>query len=260
MPNKILITRDLSVAARGNSQPHIMADDSGAEYFVKFKENAQNTVKVLVNEFVAGSIAEHLGLPSPETFIAEIDPMLASTIQVNGQQISTGSHFATKRLANVYNITRPMVPYFITSCSNSDKYAPIISFDIYTFNVDRNNIGNFLIIRKGTTFEFFIIDNGHCFNFAWDENMLPQLVGLWPYNGVLAAMVTQITAASNFDAAITNIENIDNIFINNLVDDIPKDWILTANESTALKYYLKNQRQRLRQLIFNNKHLFTNWQ
>ncbi len=246
----IVFTRDLGYAGAGASQAHLMEDASGNRYFVKFKENAQLTPKILVNEFVAGRLATHLSLPCAECDVAEVDPLLASSILINGVPISTGPHFASKQIDNVYKAF--FLRSLIAQCSNKGSFPGIATFDGYTYNVDRNNDGNYLIVATTTGLHFYIIDHGHCFLANWTIAVLQLIVDKWtPPDTILRELYNEITDPPALLGAADDIGAIPDDFIANLVNQIPDDWLPDTPERDELLRYLITKRPKILDLVSN---------
>src|SRR5689334_5255881 len=96
----------MSHPGRGGSGAVIIRADDNTRYTVKFKENGQ-TLRVLVNEFVAAHIAIRLGVPTPEPVLVEVDdgflqanPFLAAKYAA---PVSSGVHFGSRIVRNLYD-------------------------------------------------------------------------------------------------------------------------------------------------------------
>ena len=57
---------------RGSSRPQLILFSDGRQYIVKFKNNPVQGTRALVNEYVAGRLAQLLGLPVPPFKIVHI--------------------------------------------------------------------------------------------------------------------------------------------------------------------------------------------
>ena len=62
---------------RGGSQAHLMRADDGHCYVVKFANNPQHP-RVLANEWLAGRLAQALGLPVPPMAMIQVPPELVA--------------------------------------------------------------------------------------------------------------------------------------------------------------------------------------
>ncbi|MBI3209870.1 MAG: hypothetical protein HYZ37_13370 [Candidatus Solibacter usitatus] len=74
---------------RGGSQAHMIVAEDGHSYVVKCKQNAQHR-RILVNEWAAGILLEHLGIPTakPEIILLN-DEFLSANSEL---KVVTGSH------------------------------------------------------------------------------------------------------------------------------------------------------------------------
>jgi len=251
----ILLTRDLAPAPSGSSGVRIMADQFGQKYFVKFKENAQ-FLKVLVNEYIAGKIAEKLGLPSPQVHIVHINPILVPEMApINQIAISEGPHFGSLELQNLYSL--PIIREVIGKCCNINQYPAIVLFDAFLYNSDRRNDGNFIVTTVGEDLKFNIIDHGFCFSQQWNAQILTEIEGQWS-DAYLPEMYETIVDRSVFDEPLAVIERLTDDFFTNLVSEIPEEWLKDPVERNALSLFLCNQRHRLRGMLAANIDKFPN--
>ena len=256
MSQNITVTRHISAAGVGGSGAQVFADANGEQYYVKYQENGQN-LRVLANEYVAGQIAKTNKLLCPDSFLITIDNLLLTTLApINGHPISSGPHFGSKRMNNLYS--GPALRSLIPKCSNISDYAGIILFDAWLYNTDRRNDGNYLILTEGSNYNFCIIDHGHCFGMNWTNVLLQTYLTEWS-NAYLDEMYALINGRVDFDAAIDEINLRDDTFISNLVDAIPTQWLSDASESAALKKYLSVKRDDMENLLNTNSAKFPNW-
>ncbi len=252
----IEITKNFGYVGRGGSQAQFMADESGKEYIVKYKENGQN-LKTLANEFIAGKIAEKLELPSPKVYLVNLHPLLVPTIPpINAVQISSGPHFGSEKLDNVYS--GPSIRALINKCINIQVFPEIILFDAALHNIDRNNDGNYILQSLTRGYNFCIIDHGHCFSNLWTVITLKGLYGLWSIS-YLEEMYSTISSRAEFDKGIQNIRDLDDSFVSNLVDETPPEWLPDPAERLAMKEYLIYQRGEIENMLLDNKKYFKKW-
>lgn len=254
---RIKIVRHLEPTERGGSRPQYMGSEDGTIYVVKFKENKQG-IKVLVNELVANGIACSLKLPCPEGVFAEINDELLriSNIEINGRQISPGLHFGILKIENSYF---PPPANLISQVDNKDVFPCIILFDILTFNCDRS-INNCVIqVKEDDRYKFFIIDHGHCFGSPkWDASLVDK-VGTWNGN-VMPEVANCIEGTDPFRIHVEKIKkSLSNELISKIVNEVPNEWEITSEERKALKAFLIGQRDRIEEIILNNKNLFPKW-
>jgi hypothetical protein len=256
MPDPINLTRHLSATIGGSSGAQIFSDSTGQQYVVKYQENGHH-IKVLSNEYIASEIAKNLEVFTPEPFIVVIDDLLLPSLKpINGQSISKGPHFGSKRIENLYE--GPATRSLIEKCNNIDKYPAIILLDVLLYNTDRRNDGNYLIVIDGNEFKFCAIDHGHCLGMNWDADLLKKYVSLWS-GEYLEEMYETITGREDFNDVLSKIDTLDNAFITTLVDSIPEAWLSNSVEIQALKDYLSQKKSTIGNELDTNKIKFTNW-
>ncbi|MGG6309766.1 HipA family kinase [Paenibacillus macerans] len=165
------------------SEPLLILGDDNERYILKNqKVSPQEEYDCMfLNEFISGQIALHLGVPTPEFAIAELDKRILE----NGPSLrfvhkfTDGVHFASKEVPNVeanleenYAILMQMKKPYITrswnkffeDISNPQDVAKIIAFDLFIANFDRyNNSGNLLIHNDFGKRKVVTIDHGHAF-------------------------------------------------------------------------------------------------
>src|SRR3954471_19730450 len=75
---------------RGGAQSHLMRCEDGHYYVVKFQNNPQHR-RVLVNEFLATTLAEGIGLPVPATRVVEVSGWLVESTQDLRMELAGGA-------------------------------------------------------------------------------------------------------------------------------------------------------------------------
>jgi len=60
---------------RGDAQSHLMLDETGRAWVVKFQNNPQH-LRILANELLGTRIAEAIGLPVPHAEVVEVSSWL----------------------------------------------------------------------------------------------------------------------------------------------------------------------------------------
>lgn len=241
----------LGGAPAGGSQSFFVKADDGIQYLVKTQGNPQG-IQTLINEVIAAQIAILIEVPTTEPVLVEID---AAFQQSAGLQPETvGLNFGSKRVIGVISgATRHLIEHV----DNIDKFAPVITSDAATENIDRDNGGNFLIVSiNGSSLEFVAIDFGHCFGHTWDETI--EALCTWCGN-VLPETCLFIRGTSPFDLAIQASRRITTIQIDSIVDSVPGTWGLSVTKAAALKKFLGARLQTVDNLLYDHKHLFPHW-
>lgn len=162
----ITLTKDIR-ALRGGSQPRLMEADDGNLYVVKFKDNPQGT-RVLVNELLAATLAERLGLPVPTTVVVELPPELSEGLffqTPHGRQpIRPGRHLGSRLVVSGLEGRRyDYLPQnFRHLIRNPKDIVGIQVFDLWTCNRDEREYVVWRYSRQ-RRYTVSFIDNGHCF-------------------------------------------------------------------------------------------------
>jgi len=65
---------------RGGAQAHLLRASDNHYYVTKFQNNSQS-IRILVNEYLATKLGLGLGLPMPEVAIIEVSEWLIKTAQ-----------------------------------------------------------------------------------------------------------------------------------------------------------------------------------
>lgn len=249
--------RHLGPAGGGGSQSQVLGTEDGVRYVVKFKENSQGK-RVLVNELIANGIARYLELPCPTGVIIEVSESFlnASKLTLPGKPVSSGLHFGTLDImdGNYQRPPRSLIP----GARNVDKFPSVLLFDILTMNHDRCNEGNFLIKPDGSVYDFYIVDQGHCFGQPnWDASIVAK-VGTWNRNA-FPEITQTIEGVEPFRGAIDKIKAMDDSLIAQIIEEVPDEWDLNTDERKALQAFILGQRNKIEDIILSHKDLFPKW-
>lgn len=254
MKKKITLTRLVRPAGMGSSGAQVMEGENGTIYFVKFMENGQ-ALKVLSNEAICGAIAIELGLPCPQYDIVSIEPALLQESKSRGlipASTTVGPHFGVVQVENAVPLASLAD---ISSATNKDMFSLAVLFDAWTYNIDRNNNGNVLMAMTPMGLTFYLIDHGHCFNCQWDKDSILRLIkdnnATWMFE-----MSKQIVSKSELNEREKFIQSVSLVEISKVVDSIPPEWGLTAEEKDSVKKYLDERRPRLGDVVSANMALF----
>jgi HipA-like kinase len=129
---------------RGGAQSQLIEADDGHYYVVKFRENPQHR-RILVNEWVAASLSEYLGLSQPAVAVVNLsDEFLKanpdSCIQLGTRKVlvSPGWHFGSRFPGNpsrtaVYDY---LPEALLESVVNRREFPGMAAFDKWTANAD----------------------------------------------------------------------------------------------------------------------------
>lgn len=212
------------------------------------------TNRILINEFICLRIAQAVGLTIPNGGICIINGNTDTDDVIDDigyDEFIEGIAFYSEKIDSVnpsiksINVVKNMV--------NKDEINYIILFDHLIYNIDRHK-GNLLINYKNNSdgFIMYIIDHSHVFNLQhnWTSSGLQQLISNEDYKdkeildlnykevykyfyelGILNEKMLKV-AAVNFKKIVTR------ELLNDIFEDIPKQWISNIEDLEKLKEYL----------------------
>lgn len=238
-------------------------DGTVQEVVVKFKENVQGLM-VLVNEFVAGLLAQKLRLPYPKPVLVYVSPLFAHSLNYSGimqwRTISPGLHFGTIKIKNtVYKPTKDL----ILKVKNISDFPRIIVFDTLTYNHDRDNEynGNFIIVNPDhdpNCSYLSIIDHGHCFGKPnWNKNIIYDVAN--DTINFLPEMADKITGTEPFQQALHELTEITPAVVNKIIQSIPNEWGCTESCRKALKVFIVQRISIVERILNAHKDRFPFW-
>jgi hypothetical protein len=246
--------------ARGSSRPQLILFSDRRLYIVKFKNNAIQGTRALVNEYVAGRLARLLHLPVPRFKIVNINrKFIRENRDLSRHHFAPGHQFASEFIHNCkknWDIRRlPGKP----NIKNRQQLAGIIVFDQWVNNIDRlkRNVLLRAAPRKGG-YKIYMIDHGHSFSHynsfnKRDCNWTPHTLRLLPQkiepNAVYNWFGEQVRSPDDYFRFVNRIEQLPDEQIYKVIASIPKDWNVSQTEKEALFAYLKKAKKMLPDLI-----------
>lgn len=221
----------------GGSLPAIIEGDDAGLYVIKFRGSGQGP-RALIAELLAGEIGRALGLEVPELVFMKLDPVMART------EPDPEIQELIKKSAGL-NIALDYLPGAITYdplvCPPDPELASrIVWFDACTTNVDRTakNV-NMLVWHK----RLRLIDHGAALyvHHDWDS-ALARARDPFPRikDHVLLPQASRIAEVDAELAAKLTPE-----FLEQLVAQIPREWLLDAGGEARRADYLAYLTQRL---------------
>ncbi len=250
---------------RGGAQSHLVAADDGNCYVVKLKQNAQHR-RILVNEWVAGTLLRYLQIPTPRTELIEITEDLISTSPefnvVLGSKtaaITPGFHFGSQVPVDpmrhaIYDFLPERI---LREVANLRDFLGALVFDKWTSNADsRQSIFFRARVREWTgarepearrvAFVAVMIDNGFIFNGPhWNFEDGP-IMGLYPH----ALVYRPAVGLDSFQPWLDMVANITTGVLDDAFRQIPDFWLNGDRE--ALEQVLETlwrRRRRVAHLI-----------
>ena len=173
----LTIVEIISEAAQGTTRPFLCRGDDGHEYYVK---RANAGYKALIAEWVAGSLAQHLGLPVPHFDIAEIPPALLALRSADERRDwGSAPAFASRVIESAVEIRFTDIAKIPRR-----RQAEILLFDAWIGNGDR-----------------ILSDRGGNPNMLWSD--LEQRVSIIDHNLAFVSSPAEVRADHAFAAACT---------------------------------------------------------
>lgn len=176
-----LVARQWIRKMRGGAQAHLILAEDKHHYVVKFKQNPQHR-RVLVNEWVAKTLLDYIGIPSPHVELIEITPeFLAAhpeivvTIGSRTLPVSPGFHFGSRMPVdpNRFVIYDYLPDALLRQIANLPDFLGALVFDKWVNNADsrqciffRANVKEHLAPQywpKRVAFVATMMDHGYIF-------------------------------------------------------------------------------------------------
>lgn len=244
---------------RGSSRPQLILFSDGRKYIVKFKNNPIQGTRALVNEYVAGRLAQLLGLPVPRFKIVHISrQFFRDNPTLFRHRFRPGHQFASEYIPNcLKKIDKKSLTQL--NIINRNQLAGIVVFDQWVNNIDRRK-RNILLrpIAKGRGYKLFMIDQGHSFSYydyithkrqcRWTPETLEFLPQKLKVNAFYHWCRRQ-SRREDFASYLKKIQQLSDRQIYQVIVSIPKDWNVTRAEREALYAYLIKARKMLPDLI-----------
>ncbi len=258
---------------RGGAQSHLLQAGDNDYYVVKFRNNPQHR-RVLVNEWIAGSLMQRLGFWAPRTAVIEITrDFLAKNPEVNiqtGQKttaVQPGLHFGSRYPGDPAEVAvyDALPSSLLPSVSNYGEFIGALVFDKWVGNTDKRQA---VFYRAQSVHGFSgqrmiaqFIDNGLAFGGSdWDLKAVGPLAGLYWDKTVY----TDVRSSDSFEPWVSLIQGIREQELWDIVSDVPKDWVADdQNSLVRLIDALLRRRARLADLVYDVREaqpaLFPNW-
>jgi hypothetical protein len=250
---------------RGGAQAYLLEAEDGHHYVVKFRENPQH-LRILVNEWAASLLLDHLDIAHPVTRIVELSSAFLDAhpdvfIQLGSSRkpISPGWHFGSRFpcnpiLQSVYDILPdPLMPKVI----NPEHFLGALVFDKWTGNADARQAIFFRARvsewRAGADnplqvgFVTQMIDHGYVFNGPhWDFQDSPMF-GLY-FRPVVYRSVKGIDA---FEPWLSRVEDFPEEIFDRILRETPDAWLAgdDRNQLEKLLEKLLRRRKKVRDLV-----------
>lgn len=241
----------------GVTNPYIVELDNKKKYVAKFPGNPEGD-RALINEYVCAELAKLFELPIPNYELVTINDIEKFQQKLPNIEMVNGTIFCSERMEKA----EPIPDYYIlTKVKNKEDVLKTLIFDIIIGNDDRNP-GNFLVNFKNQS--FVIIDHSHVFNkgVLWDAKSLEELIDakIDINNMQKKSFEISILMLNNIDYENTlekyreKIKSLREKDIENIINKIPQDWKISAEEKRKLIDYLMNRINRIDEIcnLINN--------
>lgn len=248
---------------QGGSRSVFVRCSDDRVYNVKFKENDQagKGVYVLINELVTAGLAQLLELPTPEVALVQVTETFLDANQflktIHQKAVTVGLHFGSHRIGGVENTA---VAGHLRKCNNQSSFPGFFVFDICTNNTDRK-MDHCLVVKPDFHPQGYYVssvDHGHCFGGPdWGAD-LDSKIGNWSRSHI-PEMAELIHGDTSFTTWLERLHAISDAQINDVLDNIPDEWILSPEDKAGLKRFILGQRDKVAEILEQNRSLFPNW-
>lgn len=244
--------------SRGSSRPQLILFSDGRHYVVKFKNNAIQGTRALVNEYVAGKLAQLLHLPVPYFQVVYISrSFIMANPNLHRHRFEPGQQFASCLISGAKSHLNKLPPR--SKILNAQQLAGILVFDQWVSNVDR--LHRNILVKKvphRDRYKIYMIDHGHSFsqhhppqrpNCRWTTNTLKKLPQILQPNPFCLWCWRQINSPNEVLRFVSKVEKIPNRQIHHVIASIPKEWNVSRIEKESLYHYLTRMKRKIRALM-----------
>lgn len=250
---------------RGGSQAHMLADENGNYWIVKFLNNPQHP-RVLANEWIASGLARAVGLTVPDFAIMDVPAEVivnsdALVLRCGGKLVkpTPGLAFASRLPTN--DPAAPVYDYLpepaLENIANLAEFAGALAVDKWLCQCDGRQVVFCKPSPRTRTCAYFI-DWGFVFN-AGDWNFPDSpLRGIYMRNRAYAS----INGWQDFEPWLSRIEGFPKSRLDAIMAAIPSEWA-TPEELAGLEAAILVRRHKVRDLIeavrLSPRAPFANW-
>lgn len=215
----------------GGSEPHQFRCDDDRLYMVKAPNNPQG-VRVLGNELLGGLALDWLGIEHPATTLVEIrqDLIAASpgARYSNGQALAGGLAFGSE-----FWPSEPAGIAPVNSLVNRRDIAGVLVFDTWVRNHDGRQYRVRHAPQHAGSFEFVVVDQGHCFGPAWTADSLRQEI-----QNVTVAPELCPLKHEEVSPFVERLRSFGRDSAEHLVHQVPAQWATNEERAVLAEYLL----------------------
>lgn len=235
-------TEHIGAVGVGITSPHYFRANDNKLYVVKLQSNKLGP-KVLASEYLALRLGQIIGLCFPPGGIIAIsDVLLQQSPDLLAAGATAGRHFASQYLGD----TEYLVKDNIGEISNIPEMAGIILFDHLFHNADRScNKKNLLLRRESRGCRIYAIDNSHLFRVGtWTIRSLHKLAGSKKvyHHRHYGLLLKNALYSHDFLPYLKKLNALSDELIENLVREIPVEWLPDEAERKALTQHIRIRR------------------
>lgn len=248
------VRRVLGPMGHGRSRPLLVESFDGSRFVLKYKNNRQG-LRVLVNEYVATQLAPVLGAPCPPSEILDLPHELIAVADLrvpnSTELVAGGLSFGSVYMDQAFD--SPPVP-LMEGVENRHQAAGAIVLDTWTLNGDRTrNPGNIIaypVPGATSTYRFAVIDQGHCFTGpGWTQGSLERAVDCTALQGNNPILKPGVAGRVSFEPFLVRLESMEESHIRSVIERVPEEWGMSAQEGAALAEFLEVRRKKIRGII-----------
>lgn len=232
----------LGAVGLGVTSPQMFKADDGRIYVVKLMNNRLGP-KILANELLACRFAQLLGLCFPAGGVIRIgSDIISKSRRLKMTRTPAGLHFASQYVSGGRYVVRSNLRKVV----NKEQMAGVILFDHMFHNLDRTwNRRNLIISRTEAGYQIYAIDNSHLFkrgrwNAAWLGKMEPQII--MNYRRAFGWLIKYYLSAGDFKRYIEKVKEISDRQVDEIIEEIPQEWLPDESERRALTHYILTRR------------------
>ncbi len=232
----------------GSTIPYLVQCSDGKKYVAKFPGNPEGK-RVLINEYICGSIARKLKLPCPLFELIKVKNISRHIGDDSEIELIDGTAFGSEYLDKVSIADDYEV---ISKTDNKNDAIKILIFDIIINNNDRNP-GNLLVNFKNKS--LVMIDHSHVFEneAIWDSNSLMATqnskINVSKMNQKNYNNLIQCLNCNDYGQEIREfvklVKKLTKKYFEELTSTIPNDWNISNEDKNALVEYLTTKFSRV---------------
>ncbi|SDH06482.1 HipA family kinase [Winogradskyella thalassocola] len=217
------VVKYITPLREGGSLPAIIEASDGFLYVLKFRGAGQGT-KALIAEFIGGELARAIGLKVPELVFLNLDDSFSKTEP--DEEIQDLLKFSVGLNLGLHYLSSSITFDPLVSVADALTSSKIVLLDSIISNIDRT-VKNTNLLNWNK--ELWVIDNGASFYFHhnWDtwENHLTRTFPLIK-DHVLLERASLLNEASK-----TIIDMLNESTIEDIIYNIPEDWLINESDS-----------------------------